>query len=174
MRRNLFNAALAAFAACLHIFSLWQLDLINVLPVWNTPLFLEVLRQQGLSVYADGYFQCFLWKTSVGMAYDVLFAVNFMSFWLLFAALWFWNEAPKQSQERVAHVQPKRACGVVAAVGVGFGYALALAGAFEQALGCGDPVWSSVFGFPFPHHYLIGFAVLGVSLLVLCWEARKL
>ena len=56
---------------------------------------------------------------------------------------------------------------VAAAAGVGFGYALALAGAFEQALDAGDPVWSSVFGFPFPHHYLLGFIILGASLVCL-------
>ena len=52
-------------------------------------------------------------------------------------------------------------------IGVGFGFALALAGSFEQALANGSPIWSSVFGFPMLHHYLIGFVILGVSLAVM-------
>lgn len=56
-------------------------------------------------------------------------------------------------------------------VGVWFGFAIALAGSFEQALDNGSPIWSSVFGFPVLHHYLIGFVILGVSLLIL--EVRR-
>lgn len=78
---------LIASAAFIHILSLWQLDLIAVLPVWNTPLFQQVLAQQGLTNYAEGYFQCWIWRTTVGAAYDTLFFLNFLSFWILFAAL---------------------------------------------------------------------------------------
>lgn len=93
-KRNLVNIIAAVSAAFLHIFSLWQLDLINVLPVWNTPVFLVVLQQLSVDVYSKAYFQCFVWKTTVGQAYDTLFMVNFLSFWLLFLALWFWKEEP--------------------------------------------------------------------------------
>jgi hypothetical protein len=53
---------------------------------------------------------------------------------------------------------------------VWFGLGLALAGSFEQALENGDPVWSNVFGFPMLHHYLIGFIILAVSLLIQGWK----
>lgn len=56
----------------------------------------------------------------------------------------------------------------LARVGVWFAYAIALAGSFEQALGNpGSPIWSSVFGFPILHHYLIGFILLGIGMFVL-------
>ncbi len=55
---------------------------------------------------------------------------------------------------------------------VGVFYAVALAGSFEQANDAagasgGSPIWSSVFGFPVPHHYLLGFAGLAVCLVIL-------
>ena len=61
----------------------------------------------------------------------------------------------------------------IAMIGVGFGFALALAGSFEQALANGSPIWSSVFGFPMMHHYLIGFVILAVSLLILEFRRDK-
>ena len=62
----------------------------------------------------------------------------------------------------------KRFMGKLAYAGVWFGFALALAGSFEQALRASpSPVWSSVFGFPMLHHYLVGFVILAVSLLIL-------
>lgn len=78
---------LAVIAAIFNIFSLWQLDIINVLPVWNTPLFYEVMKQQNLTKYSDGYYQCFLWKTTIGRAYDILYLINSLTFWILFIAL---------------------------------------------------------------------------------------
>lgn len=178
LRRNFLNIAAAVSAAFLHVFSLWQLDLINVLPVWNTPLFLNVLQQQGLTVYSEGYFQCFLWKTSVGMAYDVLFTVNFASFWLLFLALWFWKEEPNAKVVFVGNAPFVRLrqdkWRKLARVGVWFGFALALAGSFEQALQSGNPIWSSIFGFPILHHYLIGFLILAVSLLIIEFRSHQL
>ena len=49
--------------------------------------------------------------------------------------------------------------------GIGVGYTLAFSGAFEQALDTGNPIWSSVFGFPFFHHYIYGFIILGISII---------
>jgi hypothetical protein len=54
----------------------------------------------------------------------------------------------------------------LAHIGVWFGLGLALAGSFEQALANGNPIWSSAFGFPVLHHYLIGFIILAVSLII--------
>lgn len=62
----------------------------------------------------------------------------------------------------------------IAEWGVWLGLGLALAGSFEQALQNGDPIWSSAFGFPMLHHYLVGFIILAVSLLISRWnEAKK-
>lgn len=54
------------------------------------------------------------------------------------------------------------------------GFGIALAGSFEQALDAskcngGSPFWSSVAGIPFPHHYIDGFLILGVCLLIYMW-----
>ncbi len=168
LKRNLPNIVAVVLAAFLHIFSLWQLDLINVLPVWNTPLFLVVMQQQSVSVYSRAYFQCFVWKTTVGQAYDTLFMVNFLSFWLLFLALWFWSE-PSLVVTEIPTAPNSRSKSIkLAHIGIWFGFAIALAGSFEQALqASGSPIWSSILGFPILHHYLLGFIILGVSLLIL-------
>ncbi len=54
---------------------------------------------------------------------------------------------------------------------VGFGYAVALCGSFEQALqnpsNGGSPIFSSLYGAPFLHHYLTGFLILAVGLVIL-------
>ena len=78
----------------LYIFSIWQLDLISVLPVWNTPAFLVVMQQQGLTNYAQSYFECWLWKTTVGEAYNDLLFLNFVSFYgtvIVFVILSYWT-----------------------------------------------------------------------------------
>jgi hypothetical protein len=85
------NLAGVMFAMGLLFFSLWQLDLIVSGPVWwassadgpgwNWP---------GPGAYANDYFQCFLWKTTVGQAYDTLFLMIFISFIVLFASAFFW------------------------------------------------------------------------------------
>jgi len=94
--KNLPNIIGIVFSAFLHIFSIWQLDLIMVHPVWdywNDMLYwyFSNLSRFGVTRYADVYFQCFLWKTTVGQAYDTLLFLNFISFWLLFISLWFWR-----------------------------------------------------------------------------------
>ena len=59
----------------------------------------------------------------------------------------------------------------LARVGVWFGFSVALVGSFEHALRASEsPIWSSVFGFPVLHHYLVGFAILAGSLLILEFE----
>ena len=61
--------------AILHMFSVWQLDLIVVAPVWSYGW------TQPQPRYADQYFQCWIWRTTIGEAYDVLFFLNFISFY---------------------------------------------------------------------------------------------
>ena len=57
----------------------------------------------------------------------------------------------------------------------GIGYAVALCGSFEQALNADpeNPFFSSVYGAPFLHHYLAGFALLGASLILLLLTPKK-
>lgn len=51
------------------------------------------------------------------------------------------------------------------------GYCTALWGAFEMAYQSpSDPIWSGTFGFPFPHHYIIGFVVLAILFILVTRE----
>jgi hypothetical protein len=61
--------------AILHMFSVWQLDLVVRPPVWDYGWVQPSPR------YADQYFQCWIWRTAVGEAYDTLFFLNFISFY---------------------------------------------------------------------------------------------
>ena len=61
--------------AILHMFSVWQLDLIVCPPVWNYGWIQPSPR------YADQPFHCWLWHTTIGEAYDTLFFLNFISFY---------------------------------------------------------------------------------------------
>jgi hypothetical protein len=73
--------------AVLHMFSVWQLDLIVSPPVWSYGW------TQPSPRYADQYFQCWLWRTTVGEAYDVLFFLNFASFYgviVVFCVMLYW------------------------------------------------------------------------------------
>ena len=67
----------------LHMFSVWQWDIIVVNAVWQTPGFVAV-HQTGK--YCDDPFQCFVWKTTIGRAYDTLLFLNHISVWLAFCA----------------------------------------------------------------------------------------
>lgn len=84
------NICLIILAAFLLIFGLWQLDLIVSGPVWYGGS--DYGWSHASSRYADDYFQCWLWKTTIGGAYDVLFFTIFGSFWVLFAGLWTWKD----------------------------------------------------------------------------------
>jgi hypothetical protein len=98
----------------LHMFSIWQGDLINVNPVWQTRSFirdylqglgipssttLNQLYELNLPPYSAQYFQCAWWHTTIGQAYDTLllyghisFWMGLAAFWLMFIALWTWND----------------------------------------------------------------------------------
>ena len=90
------NLAGVMTAMGLLFFSLWQLDMIVSGPVWyqnpngsgwswNNP--------QYPGAYAKFPFQCYLWKTTVGQAYDTLFMLIFISFIILFASAFFWPKS---------------------------------------------------------------------------------
>jgi hypothetical protein len=85
------NLAGVMVAMGLLFFSLWQLDLIVSGPVWwQASPGGAGWSWPGPGAYAKDYFQCFLWKTTVGQAYDTLFMLIFISFILLFASAFFW------------------------------------------------------------------------------------
>ncbi len=72
-------------------FSLWQLDLIVSGPVWwESSASGAGWSWPGPGAYANDYFQCFFWKTTIGQAYDTLFMLVFISFIVLFASAYFW------------------------------------------------------------------------------------
>ncbi len=54
--------------------------------------------------------------------------------------------------------------------GVWFGLGVAVAGTFEQTLANGEPVWSSVYGFPVLHHVWSALIIVIVSLLIWDWK----
>ena len=72
-------------------FSLWQLDIIVSGPVWwEYSPYGPGWSWNGPGAYANSYFQCFLWQTTVGQAYDTLFMLIFISFIVVFASAFFW------------------------------------------------------------------------------------
>lgn len=80
---------LLVFLAILHMFSVWQLDLILEEPVWNTQKFIEEVNG---TIYAKCPFKCWLWIGTIGEAYDTLFFINFISYFgtvILFVYLFY-------------------------------------------------------------------------------------
>ena len=56
---------------------------------------------------------------------------------------------------------------------VGFWAAMLTAfwGSFEQAVQAGnDPIWSGTLGFPFLHHYIIGYIILIIFYILLTYQ----
>jgi len=84
----LYNLAGIMGAMSLLFFGIWQLDLIVSGPVWWSANGSGWSHPNG--AYADDYFQCFLWKTTIGQAYDTLFLLIFISFIVLFVSVFLW------------------------------------------------------------------------------------
>jgi len=99
------NLAGIITAVCVLFFSLWQLDLIVSGPVWHQNIDGSGWSWQGPGPYADEYFQCFLWQTTIGQAYDTLFMLVFLSFIVMFASAYFW---PKHSRFDIGLMQKLR------------------------------------------------------------------
>lgn len=85
IKKNILNIVGIMVSVFLFMFGIWQLDLICCPPVWKTGWCHPVGR------YADDYFQCFWWRTTIGEAYDILLFLIFISFWLLFISLVTWR-----------------------------------------------------------------------------------
>ncbi len=99
--RAVLNIAGIMVAMGLLFFSLWQLDLIVSGPVWwqSSPTG-QGWSWQGPGAYANDYFQCFLWKTTVGQAYDTLFLLIFISFIVIFASAFFWPRFRVKNEDK--------------------------------------------------------------------------
>lgn len=100
--RAILNVAGLMSAIGLLFFSLWQLDLIVSGPVWYPGWAWS--GPEG--AYADHYFQCYLWKTTIGQAYDTLFMLVFISFVILFVSAFFW---PRWQKEEPRKEEPSAA-----------------------------------------------------------------
>jgi hypothetical protein len=80
------------------LFALWQLDMIVTGPVWwsSEPMGLGVGWSHAVGAYANDYFQCFLWKTTIGQAYDTLFLIAYatpiIGAIIIFISVWYWEE----------------------------------------------------------------------------------
>ena len=98
--RAVLNIAGIMAALGLLFFSLWQLDMIVSGPVWwASSAYGAGWSWSGPGPYADNYFQCFLWKTTIGQAYDTLFLLIFISFIILFASAFFWPRLRTKNED---------------------------------------------------------------------------
>lgn len=79
-------------------FSLWQLDMIVSGPVWHQNPDGSGWFWPGPGPYANEYFQCFFWRTTIGEAYDTLFMLIFISFIVLFASAILWPRVRRQEK----------------------------------------------------------------------------
>jgi len=86
-------------SVCILFFSIWQLDLIVSGPVWWS----SADKGTGFGwshpdgAYANDYFQCFFWKTTIGQAYDTLFLLIFVAFIVMFLSAYFWPKHDRTS-----------------------------------------------------------------------------
>lgn len=78
-------------------FTIWQLDIILTGCVWweASPTGMG-WAWYGPGAYAKAPFQCFLWRTTIGQAYDTLFFLNFalpiIGAIIIFLSVWTWEE----------------------------------------------------------------------------------
>ena len=113
--RAVLNIAGIMIAMGLLFFGLWQLDMIVSGPVWYANPDGSGWSWHGPGPYANDYFQCFLWKTTIGQAYDTLFMVIFISFIVLFLSAFFWpkpnrnefNLEPPNPQNTMQNLTPE-------------------------------------------------------------------
>lgn len=80
------------------LFALWQLDMIVSGPVWwsSEPYGMGTGWSHPNGAYQLDYFQCFLWRTTIGQAYDTLFLIAYVTpiigTIVIFLSVWFWND----------------------------------------------------------------------------------
>lgn len=64
-----------------------QLDIIEVDPTWTTQPWIKWFLGTGYENYSDVPFQCGLWKTTIGMAYDVYLSYPIVGWFLLLISM---------------------------------------------------------------------------------------
>ena len=75
------------------VHSLWQIDLICAEPVWRTKDWITWFQKTGYTNYSNMPFQCsFLFKTTVGNAYDYFLSTAVTSWFILAISMWFWHK----------------------------------------------------------------------------------
>jgi len=101
--RAVLNIVGIMVAVGLLFFGLWQLDLIVSGPVWwsSSPNGQGSGWTHQNGAYANDYFQCFFWKTTVGQAYDTLFLLIFISFIVIFLSAFFWPRTRIRNSENL-------------------------------------------------------------------------
>jgi len=104
---SVLNLAGIIASVCILFFSIWQLDIIVSGPVWWSSE--EFGGGYGWShpdgAYANDYFQCFFWKTTIGQAYDTLFMLIFIAFIVMFLSAYFW---PKHDRTPLLKLKNER------------------------------------------------------------------
>jgi len=71
----------------LTLHGLWQLDIICVDPVWSTNQFINWFVGTGYETYSNIPFQCGLWKTTIGRAYDVYLSLPVVGWFVLLMSM---------------------------------------------------------------------------------------
>ena len=66
---------------------LWQLDIVCINPVWGTQTWIKWFLETGYENYSDYPFQCGLWKTTMGRAYDVYLSYPVVGWFLLLVSM---------------------------------------------------------------------------------------
>jgi len=58
--------------------------------------------------------------------------------------------------------------------GLWFGVGVAAVGSYQQAYENGaSAIWSTAYGFPIVHHYVLGFLILATSVLIMEWHRER-
>jgi hypothetical protein len=98
------NLAGIIAAVCILFFSIWQLDIIVSGPVWwsSGEYGTGIGWSHPEGAYANDYFQCFVWKTTIGQAYDTLFMLIFIAFIIMFLSAYFW---PKHNRTTIVKLK---------------------------------------------------------------------
>lgn len=73
------------------VHSLWQMDLIDVRPIWQTQEWIPWFLKTGLDNYSDMPFQCgFFFRTTIGNANDYYLGMCVVSWFLLLLSMYFY------------------------------------------------------------------------------------
>jgi len=104
IRKYGLNIVGVLFSAILLVFAIWQLDIICVGRVWGSVEenieFYTWLKEQNYHSLSEYPFQCFLWVTTIGRAYDTLLFLIFTAYVLLFVSLITWKVEERKEKTK--------------------------------------------------------------------------